>query len=390
MRDGANVGGFVGEGFGHVADAFARVLEHDDGAGSEVAVHVDGKLVVDLYGGRDVVRRRPYPRAAVTRVASSSKGITATALGVLVDRGELRPDALVTDYWPEYGQNGKEATTVAMVASHQAGVPFPAIGSKLLGLDYFSGPKLTAVLARQAPLWTPGTAVAYHPATAGAILDEIAFRASGKRLNEIVATELAEPLSLQMWMGLPPERLGDVIHGEWVGDFPAVIDGVGDYAEQRLLASAEVQPLEPDPDDPAECNAYYAANVPAVGAVTNARSLARMYAATIGSVDGRRLYSPSTLASLTTSLTKGMEMLIESGTAGPDLEFAFGYQLPSSSMPGFGPQSFGHTGAGGRLGLADTGLGIGFGFVCSALRIFGTGGDPRWDILTRGIKKSIS
>ncbi|MGX9901455.1 serine hydrolase domain-containing protein [Arthrobacter sp. SA17] len=376
MKDAANIGGFVDEGFGYVADAFARVLEHDNGAGSEVAVYVDGKLIVDLYGGRDIVRRRPYPRGAVTRVASSSKGITATALGVLVDRGELRPDALVTDYWPEYGQNGKESTTVAMVASHQAGVPFPAIGSNLLGIDYFAGPKLTAALVRQAPWWTPGTAVAYHPATAGAILDEIAFRACGRRLDEIVATELAEPLSLQMWMGLPSERSSDVIHGEWVGDFPEVIGGVGGYAEQRLLASSEVQPLEPNPDDLEECNAYYGASVPAVGAVTNARSLARMYAATIGSVDGRRLYSPSTLASLTASRTKGMEMLIESGTAGPDLEFAFGYQLTSSSMPGFGPQSFGHTGAGGRLGLADPELGVAFGFVCSALRIFGTGGDP--------------
>ncbi|HWI31991.1 MAG TPA: serine hydrolase domain-containing protein [Microbacterium sp.] len=382
--------GFAAEGFGRVADAFARVLEYDEGSGCEVALVRDGVPVVDLWGGTDVVRDRPYPQTALTRVASCSKGITATALGILVDRGQLDPHAPVVQYWPEYGQNGKESTTVAMVASHQAGVPFPEIGSHLQGLDYFTSPELVRVLARQAPLWEPGTAVAYHPATAGAILDEIAFRASGRRLAEIVRSEMAEPLSLSTWLGLPPERLPDVVHGRWVGEFPVMTGGVGKYAEQRLLAGAEVQPLDPDPDDAEQVAAYYAASVPAVGAVTDARSLARMYAATIGSVDGTRLYSEGTLRELTASLTKGKELLIESGTAGPDLEFGFGYQLPTSSMPAFGSHSFGHTGAGGRLGLADTDLGIGFGFVCSAMRVVGPEGDPRWELLTTAIREAIS
>jgi CubicO group peptidase (beta-lactamase class C family) len=103
-----------------------------------------------------------------------------------------------------------------------------------------------------------------------------------------------------------------------------------------------------------------------------------MYAATLQPVNGVQLISAATRDRVTAPRTDRVETLIESGTAGPDIRFGLGYQLASPSMPGFGPASYGHTGAGGRLGIADPDHGVGFGYICSRMRDIGPAGDPRW------------
>ena len=114
-----------------------------------------------------------------------------------------------------------------------------------------------------------------------------------------------------------------------------------------------------------------------MGAITDGRSLATTYAATLQPVQGRAADLGGHRARVTAPRTDGVESLIGSGTAGPDIRFGLGYQLSSPSMPGFGPTS-GHTGAGGRLGLADPERGVEVGYLCSRLRTIGAGGDPRW------------
>ncbi len=148
-------------------------------------------------------------------------------------------------------------------------------------------------------------------------------------------------------------------------------------------------PMDPDPHDAASRRAYYGIEVPAAHGIANARSLARMYAALLGDVDGVRLLSPAMLAAATTPQTDGLPALVESGTAGPDIRFGLGYQLASSTMPGLGPASFGHTGAGGRLGLADPDLDIAFGYVCNSMHNIGPGGDPRWATLLDAIRSCV-
>lgn len=135
--------------------------------------------------------------------------------------------------------------------------------------------------------------------------------------------------------------------------------------------------------------ALYAAQRPAVGAVTDARALAAMYAALLGPVNGVRLIQDRTLALVTQPRTDHVESLVESGTAGPDIRFGMGYQLASPSMPGFGQSSFGHTGAGGRLGIADPEHEIGFGYITSLMRNIGPHGDPRWKTLIDAIRACI-
>jgi CubicO group peptidase (beta-lactamase class C family) len=333
------------------------------------------------------------PSDALMMVASCSKGITATVLAMLMERGVIDPDALVSAYWPEFGVAGKELVTVSMVATHTAGLPFAPLGTGLQGLDLQRGPAITTALAGAAPLWSPGQAMAYHPVTFGTLLDEIVKRASGASIAEQVRSLIADPLGLAMWIGLPEPLIGRVVPGRWedVSQLPPddVPPPPGSFAELRQQFLRESAPMDPDFGDPGQVREYYSAQRPAVGAITDARSLAAMYAATLHPVNGIQLISDATRTLVTAPRTDDVETLIESGTAGPDIRFGLGYQLASGGMPGFGPSSYGHTGAGGRLGIADPDYRVGFGYICSRMRDIGPGGDPRWRNLIGAITACI-
>jgi CubicO group peptidase (beta-lactamase class C family) len=327
-------------------------------------------------------------------VASCSKGITATVLAMLVERGALDPEQRVAAYWPEFAAGSKDQVTVAMVATHTAGLPYPPLGTGLSGLDLHRGEAVTRALAGARPLWEPGTAMAYHPVTYGTLLDEIVRRATGSSVAAHVRTLIAEPLGVDVWMGLPEGLTPRVVPGRWEETSPTtagndVVHPPGSYAAQRSAFLQENPPMDPDFSDPAAVRAHYAAERPAVGAITDARALATMYAALLGPVDGVRLVGNRTRRAMTRPRTDDVETLVESGTAGPDIRFGVGYQLASPSMPGFGPGSFGHTGAGGRLGIADPEHEVGFGYVTSLMRDIGPHGDPRWKTLIDAVRTCL-
>ncbi len=378
---GAPISGTVEPGYGPVADAFAANFDDPGEDAAAVTVYADGARVVDLWGGTDVVHDRPMPADALMMVASCSKGITATVLAILVEQGRLDPEQPVAAYWPEFAAAGKEGVTVGMVAAHTAGLPYPPLGTGLRGLDLHRGAAITDHLARAAPLWPPGTAMAYHPVTFGTLLDAIVTRATGSSIAQHLRTLVTEPLGLAMWIGLPEALVGRVVPGRWEDVSPmepAAEPPPGSYAELRQRFLRENPPMDPDFADADQVREHYAAERPAVGAITDARSLARMYAATLQPVEGVQLITEATRTRVTTPRTDEVETLIESGTAGPDIRFGLGYQLASPSMPGLGPRSYGHTGAGGRLGIADPDHGVGFGYICSRMRDIGPAGDPRW------------
>ncbi len=383
----------VADGFGAVADAFRALVDDPAEDALALGVYRDGGSVVDLWGGTDAVLGRPMPDDALMMVASCSKGITATVLAVLVEQGRLDPEQRVAQLWPEFAAAGKADVTVGMVASHTAGLPYPPLGTGLAGLDLHRGPAVTAALSGARPLWAPGTAMAYHPVTYGTLLDEIVRRATGRTVAAHLRDLVAGPLGLQMWIGLPEAEIPRVVPGRWDEPSPMIPTSEqpppGSYAAKRQAFLRENPPMEPDVTDPAEVREHYAAERPAIGAITDARSLARMYAALLGPVDGLRLVTDATLAAVTAARTDGVETLIESGTAGPDIRFGLGYQLASPSMPGLGPGSFGHTGAGGRLGIADPDTGVAVGFLCSRMRDIGPAGDPRWRILLDAVRSVL-
>jgi CubicO group peptidase (beta-lactamase class C family) len=386
--------GGVSEGFGAVATAFNQNFVEPGEDAAALAVYFRGQNVVDLWGGTDVINQRPMPADALMMVASASKGITATVLAALTDSGHLDPAKRVSEYWPEFADACKENVTVEMIAAHTAGLPFPPLRTGLEGLDLHRGAAVSAALAASAPLWEPGTAMAYHPVTYGTLLDEIVLRATGSSIAGHVQSLIARPLAIDMWIGLPEAEIPRVVPGRWGGVNPMATDDepavqAGTYAAKRQEFLAENPPMDPDFSDAQEVRAHYTAERPAIGAITDARALAKMYAALLGPVDGVQLVKEQTLNLVTRPRTDQVETLIESGTAGPDIRFGLGYQLASASMPGLGPASFGHTGAGGRLGIADPELDVAFGYVCNSMRDIGPGGDPRWTPLLEAVRSCL-
>ena len=118
--------------------------------------------------------------------------------------------------------------------------------------------------------------------------------------------------------------------------------------------------------------ALHAAEVPAAGGIGDARSLARMYSACIGTVDGVRLLDDEQLRRATTQLTTGPNRVL----LDMDIQFGLGFMLRSTLIELGGPRSFGHFGAGGSVGWADPDAELAFGYVMNRMDM-GLAGDVR-------------
>jgi len=188
--------------FRGVLDEFVRNLAERGELGASVCVIVDGHVVVDLWGGvARIDAGEPRQEDTIAHVWSCTKGATALCAHILASRGLLDLDAPVVEYWPEFGQNGKQATAVAMLMSHQAGVP--AIREPLPQGAFYDHELTTGILAAEVPLWEPGTRHGYHALTFGFPVGELVRRISGRTLGEFFREEVAEPLGVDFSMGLP-------------------------------------------------------------------------------------------------------------------------------------------------------------------------------------------
>jgi CubicO group peptidase (beta-lactamase class C family) len=384
-----DVQGTVADGFEPVREAFVRNFEGRGERGAAVAVHHDGRLVVDLWAGEAEADRpgRPWARDTTQVIRSAGKGPAATVLLLLHQRGQLDLDAPVSTYWPQFKAAGKEHARVRHLLTHRAGVP--ALDRPLTvhqALDGVSGPQ---ALAAQAPQWEPGTAHGYHAQTFSWLLGELVLRATGRTLGRWFAQEVARPLGLDLWFGLPAEqapRMGRIApveappvpRSEGLRTRPkrSVLDA---YADPNSLTRRAFGAIEPgvDENEPA----YLAAELAASNAVGTARSLALFHAALIGPVGGRPpLFAPATLTAARSAESEGPDRVLVVGT-----RFGHGFMLHGPSCPLLGPGSFGHPGRGGSLGFADPESGTGFGYVTNGLQKSVTA-DPRAQALVRALR----
>ena len=379
--------GTVEQGFEGIRDAFATGQANDDG-GAQLCVYRGGKKVVDLATGRDIKRDRPYTADLLSVLMSSTKGVVATAAMMLVERGQLDPDTPVAKYWPDFAQNGKADLRVSQVLAHSAGLaaypPEVKIGIKEL-LDWN---KPVTALAEMEPLWRPGTATAYHALTYGYLVGEIVRRITGKSVGRFVADEIAGPLKLDLWIGLPANEedrvapqysTGNEILAEQV---EALLKNFGIDPNARvvraLLATAGTAE---DTNRFMNSREAHAAEIPAGNGIANARSLAKMYAATIGEIDGVRLLKPETVERARRPTNAGLKPPdpLSRLPAHDTHLFGLGYELSRFATPMLGEGSFGHTGAGGRLGFAHPESGIAVGYICNNMSWDPMSGpDPRW------------
>jgi CubicO group peptidase (beta-lactamase class C family) len=364
------ISGVVAPGFEGVRTAFERNIEDGLEVGAAYAVHHEGRLVVDLWGGT-------YAPDTLQLVFSTTKGWTAVLANLLAQRGELDVDAPVASYWPEFGAEGKGAIPVRWLLSHQAGLPYPT--EPCTFEDVLAWDPVVAKLAASAPLWEPGTAHGYHAVTYGFLVGEVLRRITGRSVGTLLRDELAGPLGLDLWIGLPDEQQARVEPLEG----GLVPDGGGaelDPALQEMLA----QFMGPDSmlgkalschgalGEPGAFNRpeLRAAELPAANGVGDARSLSRLYAAVIGEVHaderfpaGTQVLSADTIAAAGTRQTTGNDKVLFFESV-----FGLGFFLSSPFAPYGGPAAFGHTGAGGSMGFADPENGLGCGYVMSKMQ----------------------
>jgi CubicO group peptidase (beta-lactamase class C family) len=380
------VGGYVATGFDAVRDAFeANFAEHGE-VGASCAIYVDGAPKVDLWGGTTGgPDSQAWRKDTLGLVYSVTKGATAIICGLLAQHGRLDLDTPVGRYWPDFDQNGKAGTTVRMVLAHQAGLP---VLEDTFPLEHLLRRGTCArALATQNPLWTAGTAFGYHALTYGWLLDEIVLRATGQTIAAHIQGMIASPLDLDFYVGLPDDqafRVASLIDGGATetpppGPDPKIVDRIHDAelrhdireaasatadAASLFLRATSSNGVLPAPDATAWNDPRVRrASIPAANGITNARSVARLYAACIGEVNGARLLTANTLTDLTKTRSEGADRV-----TGLSSRFGTGFMLPTVGTPMLSEHSFGHEGLGGAIAFGDPAAGVAFGYVQNLLQ----------------------
>jgi CubicO group peptidase (beta-lactamase class C family) len=349
------IGGSVAAGWEPVKEAFEKNFELGEDVGASAAVYHRGVKVVDIWGGSfDESARRPYDDSTLQLVFSTTKGIAAIAIAMCVQRGLIAYDEKVATYWPEFAAHGKADATVAQLLSHQCGLIAPDAAVTLA--DALDWKTITVMLADTKPDWPIGSGHGYHALTFGWLAGELIRRTDGRTPGQFVADEIAGPLGVDLWIGLPEElepRVSPIIGRPLNADDldPAVKAMIemflgpdtrggkalflkGAFAEEGSFNRRDV----------------HAAEIPAANGISNAASLAKVYAATMAPVDGVQLLSNETRNVARATVTPAGE---------PDLclimptTFGMGFMTHGVFTPYSGPGSFGHSGAGGSNAFAQ-------------------------------------
>jgi CubicO group peptidase (beta-lactamase class C family) len=367
-----------------VADSLQRQVRRS-GRGAAVCVYHRGRKVVDLWAGSRDEQGRPWRADTLAMSFSTTKGVVATALHVLADRGLVDYDDPVAKHWPEFAENGKERILVRDVLSHRAGLPQirPLVdrADRVLDWDF-----MVRALARARPRLRPGGDPAYHAFTFGWLAGELVQRIAKRPLMDVIRTEIAEPLRLDdVHIGTrdPEVRARIASLGPWRPN--AIISGL--MSSRRLGAALRVIyrgariPLDPllmqdalIPSDDASLvfePRILDAPVPAANGLFTARALARMYAALAGGgeLQGVRLLSRETLARAAEIQTRRPDRVLVL-----PMHWRLGYHSAFTTA-GRLATGFGHFGYGGSGAWADPHRELAFAMVNNRL-----GGGPFGDL----------
>ncbi len=356
--------GYIHPDFSAVADVLRKQIPGAAGAwkpgGAAVCVWHRGETVVDCWGGTRDSEGDPWEHDTMALSFSTTKGVAATLLHVLADRGLVAYDTPVCEYWPEFAEGGKADITVRQVLAHQAGLyhirHMIDDAQRMLDWDH-----MTRALAGSEPCHEPGEAHGYHAFTFGWLVGEIVQRATGKSFGELLETELAKPLELDgLYIGIPEDQMHrraqlipgrrrptprsferSLKVGRWLNQGLQLVRAPLDFSQMRsALMPPGIENLDFGGD------AMARAVVPSANGTFTARSLAKLYAvlAAGGSLDGVRLVSQETLAKAAEVHSKGIGRVIPY-----PMHWRLGYHrvntIGAKSARGFGHSGFGGSGA---------------------------------------------
>jgi CubicO group peptidase (beta-lactamase class C family) len=377
-----SIGGVCKPGWEPVRDAFAANFARRDEIGASAAVVAAGDLVVDLWAGwADPARTRAWQADTLTNVWSTTKAMTSLCVHLLMDRGELDPDAPVARYWPQFAAAGKADIPVRWLMCHQSGLT--GLSVPVAVTDYYDWEKITALLAAQEPLFPPGTTSGYQAITFGFLAGEVVRRIAGQSVGEFFAAEIAGPLDADFHIGLPAPELGRC----------SQLQGVRPSDDEQAALARAYANLDPPAaaallnpaltGDEANDDDWRLAEIPAANGHGTARALATIFGAV---TDGsERLISAKTLA-----VARAGNGLHTDLVLGFPAEWGLGWGLSGTDLHFFGPNpmAFGHDGFGGSAVGGDPEAGVAFAYVMNRMGL-NLVNDPRKMAIVDGVYQSL-
>jgi len=338
----APIGGLCPPRFAAVRQAFEANFASGLELGARFALAVEGEIVIDLIGGwADRAQTRPFAVDTLTPIFSTTKALAAFMIARLVGEGRLDYGQRVAEVWPEFAAAGKAEVTVDQVMSHRAGLP--GFAEPMAASDWFDWDLICAKLAAMSPMWKPGEQSGYHPVTFGYLAGEIFRRVDGRGLGTALREDIAAPLGLDLWIGLP-----DAEHGRCADvRRPPAMPDLGIMSDAKRVAFLTPW-ASPGGVSQAE---WRRAEIPSVTGHATAPALARLMAilANGGRLDGRQYLSAETIAEAARSRGRGEDLVLPY-----DMAWGAGF-IRNEGLGIYGPggQSFGHSGWGGSCAFAD-------------------------------------
>ena len=371
--DGISIQGELDRAFSPLLDAFIENFRSRNELGASLCVSVGRQVVLDIWGGHtDADRTRTWASDTMSVVFSCTKAATALCAHLLIERGALELHAPVSRYWPEFARNGKDHVTVAMMLNHTAGVP--ALRETIKPGGYYDWDYMVERLAAEEPFWEPGTRNGYHMMTFGWTVGELVRRASGKSLGQFFQDEIATPLGIEFWIGLPEQH--EARTARMVAWRPKRGEPTTEFTRMLLAdpQSLQARAFMNSGGHTADSRAAHAAELGAGGGITHARGLEGMYRplANRGRNKEGRFIDPQTIARMAqVAVATPRDATLLIGT-----RFGLGFMksmdnrhlgAPEMDSVILGERAFGHVGAGGSIGFADPECELSFGYTMNRM-----------------------
>ncbi len=342
--------------FAAVRDAFAANFTNaPEGLNEQAArfsVCIEGEVAIDLWAGHaDAARTVPFGPDTLVPVFSTGKAVMALLIATCVERGLLAYDDTVASHWPAFGQAGKEAITVGQMMSHQSGLP--GFAETVDPTIWFDRQAILDRLCAQAPMWEPGTASGYHPITIGYLAGELFRIVDGRSMGTALRQDFAEPLGLDLWIGLPEAEHARVAQLRKPTAAPDL--GVIDAIKKSAFLDKGSAPGGRGSVE------WRTMELPSANLHGTALALARIMGvlADDGRLDGRGILSSDTTGALLAERIRGRDKVVPF-----DMSWAAGL-MRNEPIGIFGPNpdTVGHCGWGGSCAFADPATGLSGAYV---------------------------
>ena len=381
MNNKIKIDGYCEDRFTSVKEAFQYNFDENLEVGASFAVTINGKHVIDLWGGySDAAETKPWKKDTIVNVYSTTKVMTVICIHMLVDRGLLDLDDPVAKYWPEFAQAGKENLPVKYLLSHTSGLAGwdkPIRTKKLYNWDL-----MVELLAAQKPWWEPGTKSGYHTFTYGFLLGEVFRRIMNKSVGTFFQEEVAKPLGADFYIGLPEEYDNRV--AELIPPPPIDLSIFGDIDPKSVAMRSLTNPMIDV--QATKTREWRGAEIPAANGHGNARSVSRITAALAcgGELDGVHLVSEDTIKKSIEEQSYGTDLVLN-----VPIRFGLGWGLQSKELPiGPNPNLFFWGGYGGSVIAVDLDEKMSIAYVMNKMSSTITGG-PRSQKLIEALYKSL-